>query len=121
MSNEKINNQIALFQDQIDNLEQSGHFTEQEMDSKTFVFRSEIESLQSQLLPVETVLGVNLSELNELVNLLKDCVPSKAIYVLNPKIHIDGSPKHPHYFSKINSPALINTWNVLGMNQVNRG
>lgn len=121
MSNEKINSQIALLQEQIYNLEQSGHFTEKEMDSKTFAFRSEIENLKSQLLPLETVLGVSSDELTELVDLLKDCVTKKPTYGMTLKIYIDGAQKHNQYFSQMPSPALINTWANLGMNQINRG
>lgn len=123
MSNEKINSQIALLQEQIYNLEQSGHFTEKQMDSQTFALRTEIETLQSQLLPLETVLGVSEDELEYLAATLKDCFfTSKAkTFGMTTESYNEGARKHSHYFSQMTSPALINTWSNLGMNQINRG
>lgn len=122
MSNEKINSQIALLQEQIYNLEQSGHFTEKEMDSQSFALRQEIEALQSQLLPLERVLGVSEDEVVVLAKTLKSCFLSlKDTYGITTESYNEGARKHTHYFSQMTSPALINTWNVLGMNQINRG
>jgi uncharacterized small protein (DUF1192 family) len=121
MSNEKINSQIALLQEQIYNLEQSGHFTEKEMDSKTFTFRNEIETLKAQLLPLETVLGVSSDELDYLAATLKVCISRSKAYGLTTESYNEGVRKHSHYFSQMTSPALMNTWTTLGMNQINRG
>ena len=123
MSNEKINSQIALLQEQIYNLEQSGHFTEKEMDSKTFTFRTEIETLKAQLLPLETVLGVSSDELDYLAATLKVYISKNKAkaYGLTTESYKEGDRKHSHYFSQMTSPALMNTWTTLGMNQINRG
>jgi hypothetical protein len=123
MSNEKINSQIALLQEQIYNLEQSGHFTEKEMDSKTVTFRNEIETLKVQLLPLETVLGVSSDELDYLTATLKVCISKNKAkaYGFTTESYNEGDRKHSHYFSQMTSPALMNTWTTLGMNQINRG
>lgn len=125
MYHENIISRIALLQEQIDNLEKSGHFTEKEMDSQTFAFRSEIEALNAQVFPLETVLGVSQDELSYLAETLKDCFkPEKttaAVYGMTPKSYTEGARKHTLYFSQMPSPALLNTWNNLGMNQIKRG
>jgi uncharacterized small protein (DUF1192 family) len=123
MSNDKINSQIALLQEQIYNLEQSGHFTEKEMDSKTVTFRTEIETLKAQLLPLETVLGVSLDELDYITATLKFCISKNKAkaYGLTTESYNEGYSNHSHYFSQMTSPALLNTWTTLGLNQINRG
>lgn len=125
MSNENIISRIALLQEQIYNLENSGHFTEKEMDSQTFVLRSEIEALNAQVFPLETVLGVSQDELSYLVETLKECFKNEktasAVYGITRKSYSEGARKHTLYFSKMPSPALLNTWNNLGMSQINRG
>lgn len=125
MSNENIISRIALIQEQIDNLEKSGYFTEKEMDSKTFSLREELHALQAMTFPVETVLGVSQDELSYLAETLKDCFKTKktpaAVYGMTPKSYNEGARKHSHYFSQMTSPALMNTWTNLGMNQINRG
>ena len=49
MSNDTIAPRIDLLQEQIDNLEKSGYFTEKEMDKLAFPLRDELESLKRQL------------------------------------------------------------------------
>lgn len=119
MYNENIISRIALLQEQIDNLEKSGHFTEKEMDSQTFSFRSEIEALNAQVFPLETVLGVSQYELSYLAETLKECFkPEKttaAVYGMTPKSYNEGARKHTLYFSQMPSPALLNTWKTLDM------
>jgi uncharacterized coiled-coil protein SlyX len=120
MSNESIIFRIALLQEQIYNLEKSGHFTEKEMDSQTFAFRAEIEALNAQVFPLETVLGVNQEELNYLAETLKECFSDKKTtpetYGMTPKSYTEGVRFHTQYFSQMPSPALLNTWNTLGRN-----
>ncbi|MFV5696660.1 hypothetical protein ACM55G_14620 [Flavobacterium sp. LB3P122] len=120
MSNENIISRIALLQEQIDNLEKSGHFTEKEMDSQTFAFRTEIEALKAQVFPLETVLGVSQDELSYLVETLKDCFKTEkttsAVYGITRKSYTEGARKHTLLFSQMPSPALLNTWNTLGIN-----
>lgn len=48
MSNKTLLPQIALLQEQINNFEKSGFFTEKEIDSKTFPLRIELASLKMQ-------------------------------------------------------------------------
>ena len=49
MSNDIINSKIELLQEQIDNLERSGFFTEKEMDRATVSLKQEKESFEKQL------------------------------------------------------------------------
>lgn len=49
MSNDTLLQRRDLLQEQIDNLEKSGFFTEKEMDSLSFPLRQELESLNKQL------------------------------------------------------------------------
>ena len=49
MYNENIIYRIALLQEQIYNLEKSGHFTEKEIDSKSAPLRMELAILQNTL------------------------------------------------------------------------
>lgn len=49
MSNDTIAQRIDLLQEQIDNLEKSGFFTEKEMDKLAFPLRQELEVLKRQL------------------------------------------------------------------------
>jgi hypothetical protein len=125
MSNENIISRIPLLQDQIDNLEKSGHFTEKEMDSKTFPIREELEALQAMNFPLETVLGISSQELHKLTATSKDCFSAKnknaAAYGMTRKSYTEGARKHTLYFSQMPSPALLNTWNNLGMSQIKRG
>jgi hypothetical protein len=120
MSDEIIISRIALLQEQIDNLEKSGHFTEKEMDAQTFSLREELQALQSYTFPLETVLGVNQEELNYLAQTLKDCFSAKkntaTTYGMTPKSYTEGARKHTLLFSQMPSPALLNTWNTLGRN-----
>jgi hypothetical protein len=43
---DNINEKIALLEEQIENLERSGYFTEKEMDCLSFTLRNELESLK---------------------------------------------------------------------------
>lgn len=43
---DNLNEKIALLEDQIENLERSGYFTEKEMDRLSSPLRDELESLQ---------------------------------------------------------------------------
>lgn len=47
MSNDTITPRMELLQEQIDNLEKSGHFTEKEIDSKAAPLRMELASLKA--------------------------------------------------------------------------
>ena len=47
MSPDTITPRIELLQEQIENLEKSGHFTEREIDSKTAPLRMELASLKT--------------------------------------------------------------------------
>lgn len=47
MSLDTITPRIELLQEQIDNLEKSGHFTEREIDGKTAPLRMELASLKT--------------------------------------------------------------------------
>lgn len=49
MSDDLLKSKIELLQEQIDNLEKSGFFTEKEMDKRLFPLQVELASLQIQL------------------------------------------------------------------------
>lgn len=49
MSNDILMSKIELLQEQIDNLERSGFFTEKEMDRATISLRQEKEVFENQL------------------------------------------------------------------------
>lgn len=49
MSNDTLASKIELLQEQIDNLEKSGHFTEKEIDTQSYPLRQELEALKRQL------------------------------------------------------------------------
>lgn len=49
MSNDILKSKIELLQEQIDNLERSGFFTEKEMDRATISLRQEKEVFENQL------------------------------------------------------------------------
>jgi len=57
MSNDTLASKIELLQEQIQNLEKSGHFTEKEIDSRSYPLRQELEALNKQL---------TISNINEL-------------------------------------------------------
>jgi hypothetical protein len=43
---DNLNEKIALIEEQIENLERSGYFTEKEMDRLSFPLRDELEALK---------------------------------------------------------------------------
>lgn len=49
MSNDTIASKIELLKEQIQNLENSGHFTEKEIDSQSYPLYQELEDLKRQL------------------------------------------------------------------------
>lgn len=49
MSNENLRSKIELIEDQIENLERSGYFTEKEMDRATYSLREEKQYYENQL------------------------------------------------------------------------
>lgn len=49
MSNDTLASKIELLQEQIQNLEKSGYFTEKEMDKLSYPLRQELEVMEKQL------------------------------------------------------------------------
>ena len=49
MSNDTLASKIELLQEQIHNLQYSGHFTEKEIDTQSYPLRQELEALKRQL------------------------------------------------------------------------
>ena len=49
MSKDTLASKIELIKEQIHNLQYSGHFTEKEIDSRSFPLRQELETLTRQL------------------------------------------------------------------------
>jgi hypothetical protein len=87
MSNDIIHTKIELLEEQIENIERSGHFTEKEINRLSSPLREELESLKKQL----NLYGMNQEKYNE------------------------GVKMHRHYFSQMYSPALVNTCKLFGM------
>lgn len=49
MSNDNLRSKIELLEDQIENVERSGFFTEKEIDRATFSLRQEKQAFEKQL------------------------------------------------------------------------
>jgi len=88
MSNDIIHSKIELLEEQIENFERSGYFTEKEIDRLSAPLRSELAILKEQL----NLYGMDQEKYNE------------------------GVKMHRHYFSQMHSPALVNTCKLFGMN-----
>jgi len=88
MPNDIIHSKIELLEEQIENIERSGHFTEKEIDRLSAPMRSELAILKEHL----PMYGMTLEQYNE------------------------GKRIHSLWFSQQPSPALKNTWNALGRN-----
>lgn len=87
MSTEIIHSKIELLEEQIENFERSGYFTESEIDRFSVPLREELESLKKQI----NLYGMDQEKYNE------------------------GVKMHRYYFAQMHSPALVNTCQVLGM------
>lgn len=67
---DNVNEKIALIEEQIENLERSGYFTEKEIDRLSFPLRNELESLKKHFyLPIELQYNEPLD--NKLIQSLK--------------------------------------------------
>lgn len=93
MSNDIIHSKIELLEEQIENIERSGYFTEKEMDRLSAPLREELENLKKQL----NLYGMDQASYNE------------------------GVKMHRYYFAQMHSPALVNTCKILGMRLIARG
>lgn len=71
MSNDTLASKIELLQEQIHNLQYSGHFTEKEIDTQSYPLRQELEALKRQL----QVLNLNEAGLESGLtpNQMKEC------------------------------------------------
>lgn len=87
MSNDIIHSKIELLEEQIENFERSGYFTESEINRFSAPLREELETLKNQ---------INL-------------------YGMTPEQYNEGRKIHSLWFSQIPSPALANTRKLLGM------
>lgn len=70
MSNDTLASRIDLLQEQIHNLEKSGHFTEKEIDNQSYPLRLELSSLKLQFLAsraneVAKICGLTADEMRE--------------------------------------------------------
>lgn len=93
MSNDIIHSKIELLEEQIENLFNSGHFTEKEMDRLSAPLRDELENLKKQI----NLYGMDQDNYNE------------------------GVKMHRYHFAQMHSPALVNSCRVLGMRLIVRG
>lgn len=93
MSNDIIYSKIELLEEQIENFERSGYFTEKEIDRLSYPIRSELAILKSQI----------------------------SIYGMTIEKYQEGKKIHNQCFSQMHSPAFKNTCKLLGMNNIARG
>jgi len=93
MSNDIIHSKIELLEEQIENIERSGYFTESEIDKQIFPLREELESLKKQI----NLYGMDQDNYNE------------------------GVKMHRYHFAQMHSPTLVNSCRVLGMRLIARG
>ena len=87
MSNDTIHLKIELLEEQIENIERSGYFTEKEIDRLSVPMRSELA-------------------------ILKEHIP---LYGMTPEQYNEGKRIHSLWFSQMPSPALKNTCKLFGM------
>jgi len=87
MSNDIIHSKIELLEEQIENFERSGYFTESEINRFSSPLREELESLKKQI----NLYGMEQEEYNE------------------------GKRIHQLWFMLYRSPALINTHKHFGI------
>jgi len=88
MSKDTIISKIELRQEQLENLEKSGHFTDYEIEQTAPALRIEIQSLKASL----------------------------ELYGMTFEQYQEGTQNHQYYFSQTIYPALQNTWNILDRN-----
>lgn len=112
MSNETLNSKIELLQEQIDNLEKSGFFTEKAMDKLSSPLRLELKLLQTQKIALENemfgetqrILGVSQSELVDLTKTLRECFNHSSIpnqYGMSDQEYEEARVKHNAFFNPI--------------------
>lgn len=68
MSDDTLHSKIELLEEQVENIERSGHFTEPEIDRLVFPLRQELESLKKQV-PMYGMTEESYNEGKELHNL----------------------------------------------------
>jgi hypothetical protein len=88
MSNDILHSKIELLEEQIENIERSGRFTEKEIDKLVAPLREELASLKKQI----------------------------PLYGMTPESYNEGKRIHSLWFSNQPSPALKNTQSHFGMN-----
>lgn len=93
MSNDIIHSKIELLEEQIENIERSGYFTEMQIDKESAPLRQEIKTLQSQI----NLYGMSQQDYNE------------------------GVKMHRYHFAQMHSPALVNSCRILKMRLIARG
>lgn len=103
MSNDILTSKIELLQDQIDNLEKSGFFTEAEMDRAC-------SSLRIEKAYYEYHLNIGSSEndysqFESQLNVIDD--DEKQLYGMTPEDYADGMKYHNNYFDQINTIEVI--------------
>jgi hypothetical protein len=112
MSNETLISKIELLQEQIDNLEKSGFFTEKEMDKLSSPLRLELNLLQTQKMALENeifgenqrILGVSPTDLSDLVKEFRECFNPSTIpnqYGMSDQEYADAKYKHNSFFAPI--------------------
>jgi hypothetical protein len=113
MSNETLISKIELLQEQIDNLEKSGFFTEKEMDKLSSPLRLELNLLQTQKRAFENelfgenqrILGLaSAVDLADLVKAFRECfnhssIPNK--YGMSDLEYEEARVKHNAFFNPI--------------------
>ena len=93
MSTDIIHSKIELLEEQIENIERSGYFTEKEIDRLSAPLRSELAILKAHL----------------------------PMYGMDQENYNEGVKMHRYHFAQMHSPALVNSCRVLGMRLIARG
>ncbi|MFV8268425.1 hypothetical protein ACNQGP_00635 [Flavobacterium sp. GT2N3] len=104
MNQELVASKMDLLFEQINNLENSGFFTEKEMDRFASPLRSELNLLQTQKKALENeifgktqrILGVSPADLSDLVKTFRECFNHSSI----PNPH-GMSDQESHFINKI--------------------
>ena len=93
MSNDTLASKIELLQEQIHNLEKSGHFTEKEIDSQSYPLRQELDALKEQFFAsraneIAKICGLTADEMREGIIAFNE-LWSKIYEVENPIFEIE--------------------------------
>lgn len=116
MSNDILHSKIELLEEQIENIERSGHFTENEIDRLAAPMRTELENLKKQInlygmTPEQYSEGVKIHNIY-FTNILKNTKSDTPI---------DESEKLNNYFLMRYGRACSSNINIFDMISISKG